>query len=449
MSQPHETIHAPPELQLNASPAADIADLIETNPPRARLVLFNSLGLEKAVETFSYLNPRVQLDILAQLPSNKVAEILNALSPDDRTGLLEALPKDFVSQLLKFLSPIERAVTIKLLGYPENSVGRLMTPDYLAIKLDWTVRQILDFIRAKGRYSETINIIYAIDDAGILMDDFRIRDFLFASLDTKASELADYQFIALNVDENEEKAVNVFRRYDRSALPVIDKRGILLGIVTFDDIIQVAVDEGTEDIQKLGGVSALDEPYMDTPFFQLIRKRIGWLTVLFLGEMLTASAMGYFSDELSKAVVLALFIPLIISAGGNAGSQASTLIIRALALGELGLSDWWKIMHREILSGIVLGGSLGVIGFFRVTLWSSFSDMYGAHWLLIAWTILFSVTGVVLWGTFSGSMMPLLLKKLGLDPAVSSGPFVATLVDVTGIIIYFTIALFILQGTLI
>ena len=322
-----------------------------------------------------------------------------------------------------------------------------MTPDYLAIKLEWTVREILDFIRAKGRDSETITVIYAVDDNGILLDDFRIREFLFASLETQAKDLADHKFIALNVDDDEETAVNIFRKYDRSALPVIDKKGVLLGIVTFDDIIEVAVDENTEDIQKMGGSAALNEPYMEIPFLNLMHKRIGWLAILFVGEMFTASALGFFEDEISKAVVLALFLPLIISSGGNAGSQASTLIIRALTLGEITLHDWWRIMRREILGGLFLGCALGLIGFFRVVLWSAFTDIYGVHWILIAFTIFCSLIGVVMWGSIMGAMMPLILKKLNYDPAVASAPLVATLVDVTGLIIYFSIAIFILTGT--
>ncbi|MCE5319346.1 MAG: magnesium transporter, partial [Parachlamydia sp.] len=349
---------------------------------------------------------------------------------------------------LKYLTPDERAVSIKLLGYPENSVGRLMTPDYIAIKLDWTVSRVLDHIRTKGRDSETINVIYAVDDRGVLVDDFRIREFLFASLNTTVRELADNQFVALNVDDDEEKAINVFRKYDRIALPVVDSKGILLGIVTADDIIQKAVEEDTEDIQKIGGVQALKEPYMEIPFFSLMRKRLGWLVILFLGELLTASALGYFEEEISKAVVLALFLPLIISSGGNAGSQASTLIIRAMALGEVTLKDWWKIMRREIFSGIFLGIALGAIGFFRISLWSLFSDMYGVHWLLVACTVFLALIGVVLWGTLSGSMLPLVLKRMGFDPAASSAPFVATMVDVTGLIIYFSIAMVVLHGTL-
>lgn len=434
--------------QLNTSSLVDLVNLIENKPKEQQILIFEVLAHNAQVAVFPYLPLRIQKEILNALPSNLVASILNALSPDDRTALLEELPTEVVSQLLKYLSPTERAISIKLLGYPENSVGRLMTPDYIAVKLNWTIREVLDFIRENGRDSETINVIYAIDDTGLLIDDFRIREFLLASLDTKVEQLADHKFIALSVNDDVERAINIFRKYDRVALPVIDSKGVLLGIVTVDDIISVASEEDTEDIQRFGGVEALGEPYMEIPLLSLIRKRVGWLVILFLGELLTASAMGYFEDEIAKAVVLALFVPLIISSGGNAGSQASTLIIRALALGEIKLRDWWRIMRREVISGIILGIALGSIGFFRIVLWSQFSTIYGAHWILIGLTLFITLIGVVLWGTISGSMLPLVLKRCGFDPAVSSGPFVATLVDVTGLIIYFSVAIILLQGTL-
>lgn len=434
--------------QLNNASIIDLVDLIGSKSDEEQNLIFNALSAVNSVNLFEYLPFKIQKRILESLPSIQVAGLLNALAPDDRTTLLEELPADLKTQLLKYLSPEERALSIKLLGYPENSVGRLMTPDYVAIKMNWTVKDVLDYIRENGKDSETINIIYAVDDYGKLIDDFRIREFLFASLDTQVKDLADYKFIALNVDLDEEKAVNIFRKYERVALPVIDNKGILLGIVTFDDIMTVAVEEDTEDFQKVGGNAALNEPYMEIPFLDLMHKRIGWLVILFLGEMLTASAMSYFSDEITKAIVLALFVPLIISSGGNAGSQASTLIIRALALGEVVLKDWWRVMRREIFSGIFLGFFLGLIGFLRIIIWSHFSNIYGDHWLLVAITIFFALIGVVLWGTLSGSMLPLILKRCGFDPAVSSAPFVATLVDVTGLIIYFTIAMIILKGTL-
>lgn len=442
-----DSLHPISKKLITLSPI-DLADFIESQPLSNKLLIFNSLPSLKAPQTFEYLSFKTQKEILKKLDSERIPSLLNAISPDDRTALLETMPSNVVNQLLKYLSPEERSLSLKLLGYREDSIGRLMTPDYLAIKMDWTVRHVLNYIREKGHDSETIDVIYAVDDRGVLIDDFRIRQFLLASLETKVSELADHHFVALNVDNDAETAINIFRKYDRTALPVIDTSGILLGIVTFDDIMDVAVKADTEDIQKIGGVNSLNEPYIHIPFLRLMNKRAGWLIILFLGELLTASAMGYFQSEIAKALVLALFVPLIISSGGNAGSQASTLIIRALALGEISLKDWWKIMKREIASGFFLGAVLGCIGFLRVTLWSQFSSIYGQHWLLIALTIFFSLIGVVLWGTLSGAMLPLILKKFGFDPATSSAPFVATLVDVTGLIIYFSVALVILHNTL-
>jgi magnesium transporter len=256
------------------------------------------------------------------------------------------------------------------------------------------------------------------------------------------------QFVALSVTDAESFAVEQFRKYDRTVLPVLDRRGVLLGVVTVDDVLDVAEEVATREIQKFGGLEALDEPYIATPVLQLVRKRATWLVVLFLGELMTASAMGAFEDKLEKAVVLALFVPLIISSGGNSGSQAATLIIRALAVGEVKLLDWWVVMRREILSGLLLGMVLGTIGFLRIALWSAFSDMYGPHSILIGVTVGISLVGIVLWGTISGSMLPFLIKRFGLDPATSSAPFVATLVDVTGLVIYFSVAIVVLRGTL-
>jgi magnesium transporter len=427
---------------------SDLAELIQSKSPNEQKMIFSILPEELAVQTFEHLSFPSQKIVLSILPSEKVAYLLNHLAPDDRTGFLEDLPPKIVNQLIKLLSPEERVLTLKLLGYPEDSVGRLMTPDYLAIHKDWTVQQVLDYVRAHGHDSETIEVIYVVDDKGVLLDDLRIREFLFAPLDAKVSDLMDHRFIALSAYDNEEDAIQIFRKYDRTALPVVDKEGILIGIVTFDDILELVDEEDTEDIQKIGGMEALEEPYMQTSFLSLIQKRGGWLIILFLGEMLTATALGYYQDEISKAVVLALFLPLIISSGGNSGSQATTLIIRAMALGEVKLRDWWRVMRREIFAGLALGCLLGIIGFLRVSTWSIFTDMYGPHWFLIALTVCFSLIGVVLWGTISGSMLPFILKRFGLDPATCSAPFVATLVDVTGVVIYFTIALMLLRGTL-
>jgi magnesium transporter len=337
---------------------------------------------------------------------------------------------------------------VTLLGYPERTVGRLMTPDYIAVKEDWSVQQVLDYVRTHGRDSETLNVIYVVDHAGALVDDIRIREFLLTDPAHRVSDLMDRHFVALKATDDQAAAVVAFRQHDRSALPVTDSAGILIGIVTIDDVLDVAEAEATKDIQRIGGSEALDEPYMQIAMHRMVRKRAGWLTALFLGEMLTATALGFFENEIGKALVLTLFMPLIISSGGNSGSQGSTLVIRALALGEIKLGDWWRIMRREIVAGFLLGTILATVGFVRITVWSAFSDIYGAHWLLVAVTVAVALIGVVMWGTLIGALMPLLLRRLGFDPATSSAPFVATMVDVTGLIIYFTVASVILHGTL-
>jgi len=313
---------------------------------------------------------------------------------------------------------------------------------------------VLDYVREHGQDSETINVIYVVDHRGKLIDDIRIREFLLRPLNTEVSELMDEKFTALNVTDSQEEALNVFRKYDRSALPVIDSNGVLVGLVTTDDMLDVAEEEATEDIQKFGGMEALDEPYMRIPLWRMVRKRAGWLVILFLGEMLTATAMSSYQDEIAKAVVLALFLPLIISSGGNSGSQASTLIIRAMALGEVTLRDWWRVASRELQAGLSLGLILGTIGAIRVAIWSVVGEkyfhreIYGPHWPLVALTVGVALVGVVLWGSLSGSMLPFVLRRVGADPATSSAPFVATLVDVTGLMIYFTVAMLVLRGTL-
>jgi magnesium transporter len=304
-------------------------------------------------------------------------------------------------------------------------------------------------VRRHGSDSETMNVLYVVDEHGKLLDDVRIREVILAAPTRKVTELrGDTDFVALQATDDQEAAVAAFRRYDRTALPVVDSAGVLVGIITVDDVLDIAEEEATEDIQKLGGVEALDEPYLSVPFFTLVRKRASWLVILFLSEMLTATAMAFFQNELAKAIVLTLFIPLIMSSGGNSGSQAATLIIRALALGEVTLGDWWRVVRRELAAGLALGVILGSIGFLRIAIWSTFSHIYGQHWPLIGLTVAGALVGVVLWGSLSGSLLPLLLQRLGADPASSSAPFVATLVDVTGLVIYFSVASVILRGTL-
>lgn len=429
-------------------PPADVAEVILDMPEHEQVIIFRVLPHDLAADVFEYLDVEAQQQLLRGMAHEQVVGILNEMSPDDRTALLEELPSAAARQLIRLLTPEERNVAQALLGYPEGSVGRLMTPDLIAVDAAWTVKETLEYVRENGQDSETLNVIYVVDDRGKLIDDLRIREFLLTPLNKKVSELMDETFVALSVTDSQEDAVNVFRKYDRSALPVLDSGGVLVGLVTIDDMLDVAEEEATEDIQKFGGMEAMDEPYMRIPLWRMVRKRATWLVVLFLGEMLTASAMGYYEGAIAKAVVLALFLPLIISSGGNSGSQASMLIIRAMALGEVTLRDWWRVMRKEFIAGLMLGCVLGSIGFLRVAVWAQFSNVYGPHWILVASTVGIALIGVVLWGSLSGSMLPFILRRVGADPATSSAPFVATLVDVTGLVIYFSLALLIMRGAM-
>ncbi|WP_448698086.1 magnesium transporter [Mucilaginibacter sp. AW1-3] len=432
---------------LNNLNISDVEALIDELPEHGPKFI-EILQPNRAVNVFRILDFPKQERILKKLSGTKIAELITLLPPDDRTAFFSELHGDAVKTLILHLSAADRKEAFTLLGYKEDSVGRLMTPDYVTVKKTWTVTRVLEHLRKYGKNSETIDVLYVIDSNGVLVDDIRIREILLVDPETKVSALMDNRLIALNVNDPQEEAINVFRMNNRTALPVTDDENILLGIVTVDDILWIANEEYTEDIQKIGGTEALDEPYMDMPLLKLVKKRVGWLIILFLGEMLTATAMGFFEREIEKAVVLALFVPLIISSGGNSGSQASTLIIQAMALGEVTIADWWRIMRREIISGLLLGVTLGVIGFFRIFAWTFFSTIYGPHWMLVGLTVGLALIGVVLWGSLAGSMLPLLLKRLGADPATSSAPFVATLVDVTGLIIYFTVAVTVMQGVL-
>ena len=430
-------------------PPADVAEVILDLPEDEQVIIFRVLPHDLAADVFEYIGIEEQQKLLRAMAHEQVVAILNEMAPDDRTALLEELPSDAARKLIRFLTPEERRVATALLGYPEDSVGRLMTPDFIAVKEDWIVQQVLDYIRAYGHDSETLNVIYVVNDQGKLIDDIRMREFLLKPLTSSVRDLMQETFVALNVTDSQHDALNAFRKYDRTALPVIDSNGVLLGIVTIDDMLDVAEQEATEDIQKLGGMEALDEPYTTIPFLRMLKKRATWLILLFLGEMLTATAMQGYNSEIEKAAILAMFLPLIISSGGNSGSQATTLVIRAMALGELRLVDWFRVVRKELLSGFALGIILGTIGFFRITLWQYLHIFdYGKYHWLVAITVGVALVGVVLWGTLSGALLPFLLRRCGLDPAASSAPFVATLVDVTGLVIYFNVALLILRGTL-
>jgi magnesium transporter len=413
-----------------------------------QVLAFRILPRRLAASVFEYLSAEHQRALVKAMGQEDVAALLNQMSPDDRTLFLSELPANATKQLLALLTPQERAEAVSLLGYAPGTVGRLMTPHYIAVREAWTVQQVLDYVREHGQDSETLNVIYVVDDAGVLIDDIRIREFLVVPLTKRVSDLMDRRYVTLKATDTQQSAVEVFRREDRTALPVTDTTGVLIGIVTVDDALDVAEEVATREFQLFGGSEALDQPYLQISPLGMVKKRAGWLVVLFLGEMLTATAMGFFEKEIERAVVLALFVPLIISSGGNSGSQASTLVIRALALGELTLGDVWRVIRREVFSGFALGGILAVIGFLRISVWSAFSNIYGAHWLLVAVTVAFALVGVVLWGTLVGSILPFLLRRLGFDPATSSAPFVATLVDVTGLVIYFSVGFIVLRGTL-
>ncbi len=426
----------------------DIAEAIDRLPEVQEAVVFRLLPKEMAWQAFEYLSFDAQEHLLHTLSDADAAALLEEMSADDRTALLEELPGKVTRRLLNLLSPGERRVAVQLLGYPEDSIGRLMTPDYVRVKPHWTVRQALDHIRVFGVDSETLNVVYVTDAAGVLIDDLRIRQLLTVDPAIRIDDLTDREFVALNVLDDETSAVAMFRKFDRTALPVVDGAGVLVGIVTVDDVLDLVEREATEDIQMLGGTEALDEPYLQVPIITMVRKRVVWLVILLFGGMLTAEAMTFYEDQLAQAVVLAIFLPLIIASGGNSGSQAATLITRAIALGEVRLGDWWRVMRREIVSGVMLGTILGTLGTLRIVLWAVAFDAYGTHWPLVALTVGVSLFGVVVWGSLSGSLLPILLKRLGADPATSSAPFIATLVDVTGIIIFFSIAMLFLSGTL-
>jgi magnesium transporter len=437
---------------LHVLPAADVADILSGIEPTDAAIAFRFLPRDDAGTVFSYLDGDTQERIIRQLGDSSAVTIIESMDPDDRVRLLDELPPDVAQRIIASLSPEERKSTQAILGYPVRSVGRLMTPDYVRIRPEWTVARALDHIRRYGRDAETINVVYVVDDMGVLIDDLRLRQLIMAEPDATVESQMNRQFVTLRADQPQEDAVELLQKYDRVAMPVIDSRGILLGIITHDDVADVAEQEATEDMQKLGGVQALEQPYAETPILGLVKKRAPWLALLFMSELLTSNAIAFFDGEIQKAAILAAFIPAIISSGGNSGSQASTLIIRALALKEIELSDWFKVLLRELASGAILGLIIGIIGIIRINvfgLFGWFNDAQVAeHFVILGWTIGFTLAGVVLWGSVMGAMLPFILKRCKLDPAGSSTPFVATLVDVTGIVIYFTIALVMLKSTI-
>ncbi len=432
---------------LNHQNISDVAEFVYEFPDFESQIIAN-MSVHRAASVFKILDISIQKRIIHELPANSTAGLLNELPPDDRTDFLEELPSNAVRELIKLLDPEERKVTLSLLGYPDNSIGRLMTPDYVYVYPDNTIEEVFSTIRKFGKDSETVEVIYVINRKGELLDDIRIRDFILNPPDKKVSDLMDNRVVSLHAYDDQETASDVFKMNNRVALPVVSNSNKLLGIVTIDDILWVAEEEFSEDMQKMGGTSALEEPYLDVPLVKLYKKRIIWLIILFIGETLTIAAMSGFQKTLEQVLVLSTFIPLIISSGGNSGSQAATLIIQAMALGEITVADWWRIARREIISGLVMGATLGIMGFIIVFGGYQLFDLFGEHYIRIGFAIGTAVIGVVTWGTIMGSMLPLLLKRLGADPATSSTPFIATLVDVTGLLIYFGTAFLLLKGVL-
>lgn len=430
-------------------PAPDLAEVMGDLEAADNAIILRILPHELAAEVFEYLPLPEQEKLLHALGDAEVARILNEVAADDRTALLEELPPKVTRRLISLLSPEERKIASDLLGYPERSVGRRMTPNYVAVEESWTVGDALEHLRRVGGEHEriTLNQLYVIDRDRRLIDWVRLQALVTANLSQQLADLLEGSNLALKATEPQETAVIAFKKYDVTILPVVDATGVLLGVVTVDDVLDVAERENTEDIQKLGGMEALDGPYLDIGLLAMVQKRAGWLALLFMGEMLTATAMGYFEKDIEKLAVLATFLPLIISSGGNSGSQATSLIIRSLAVGDVSVGEWWRVLKRELVAGTLLGITLAVIGFSRISLWHLLEfHNYGKHHWLIALTVGASLVGVVLFGSLIGAMLPFLLRAVKKDPAVASAPLVATLVDVTGLIIYFFIARLLLHG---
>lgn len=426
----------------------ELLDLWPDLDAQERLNAFADLPRHEADDFFLDLSPHDQAALLASMPDGERRLWLRLLAPDDAADVIQASRSDARENFLNHLDDSSRSEVRALLAYKEDVAGGRMSPRYARVRPDSTVDEAIAYLRHQAREVETINYVYAIDGVGRLVGVLSFRDLFAAAPTQQVRDVMRTRFITVQASADQEQVAKIFRQHHLLAIPVVDNYERIQGIITLDDIVSVLQQEASEDIQRLGGSESLDRPYLEIKFWQMVKKRAGWLAILFVGEMLTASAMGYFEEEIAKAVVLALFLPLIISSGGNSGSQASTLIVRAIALGEVRLRDWFRVVNREILAGLALGSVLAVIGLARIILWQQVRGTYGQHYLLIAFTIACSLVGVVTFGTVAGSMLPFILRRCGLDPASASAPFVATLVDVTGLVIYFNLAALILRGTL-
>jgi magnesium transporter len=439
-------------LQVDAKDALSAAELLDAWPVLSKIDRaegFAILPRPEAEDVFLGLPAQDQLMLMESLPPGERRSWARLLPPDDAADLMQVASFPQREAFLELLDEPTRKEVKALLAYKEDEAGGLMNPRYARVRPDMTVDEAVSYLRKQARAKvETIYVAYVLDDQRRLVGVASFRDLFAAEQALRVRDVMRTEFVTVNEQQDQESVSRLFAQHDLVAIPVVDAEGRMKGIVTVDDIVDVVQEEATEDIQKFGGMEALDAPYLQIGLSRMIRKRAGWLAALFLGEMLTATAMAFFEDEIARAVVLALFVPLIISSGGNSGSQASTLVIRAMALGEVRLRDWWRVSRREVVTGLALGLVLGSIGFLRIMIWQAIRPTYGEHALLVAATVFFSLVGVVLFGTLSGSLLPFVLRRLKFDPASASAPFVATLVDVTGLIIYFTVASIILRGVL-
>jgi magnesium transporter len=424
------------------------AEVWDSLSPEERLAAFQRLPYSEKDDFFLALSALDQSSLLLSLPPNERRVWMRLLPPDDATDVIQETPEEERSGLLSLMDDYARREVVALLAYAEDDAGGLMSPRFARLRPDMTVDEAISYLRRQAEQVETIHYAYVLDAEQHLLGVVPLRRLVSATKDQRVREIMRTEFTAASEEMDQEALANLFSEEHLFAIPIVDNEGRMKGIVTADDIVNVVAEEASEDIQKIGGMEALEQPYLHASFGEMIKKRGGWLAALFVGEMFTATAMGYFEEEIARAVVLALFIPLIISSGGNSGSQATTLVIQAMAFGEVGLRDWWRVIRREVAAGLALGFILGVIGLVRIIVWESISPTYGEHYMLIAYTVAGSLIGVVLFGTVAGSMLPFILRRMGLDPASASAPFVATVVDISGLVIYFSLASILLRGTL-
>jgi len=418
---------------LETWPEAEITDLILDMEKANRVLIFRLLPRDLAANVFSLLEPEQQDELLHDLTDHETRNLLADLSPDDRTELLEELPAKVTRRLMNLLSPEDLKEARYLLGYPEDSIGRQMTPDFVAVRPHWTIKQALEHIRKFGKDSETINRIYVTDENGKLIDDILLRNIILADENQKIEELMDFNVISVSAQDDQEEAVRVMEKYDIGALPVVDSTGQLVGIVTFDDVMDISEEEATEDIHKFGAIAPVEQTYLNASILTMVKKRIPWLLTLLIANFLTAGVIAHFNNLLATYVFLSFFIPLLIGTGGNTGTQSATLVIRSLAIGDIDIYDWLKIFSKELIVGLSLGLLLGLVAFLR-------GYIQGQGNIQLGLILTFSMIAIVLWANLIGAMLPLFFSKIGLDPAVISSPFISTLTDITGLFIYFNVA---------